>query len=213
MPTTRSASEREAAFATWHIASSGFETTTRIASRERLTTSRVTCADDRLVRRHEVVAAHPGRARLAGRDHDHVGALGLVVAVRAEDVRLEAEHRAGLVHVERLALREVRDDVDEDDVRVVAARELEGAGGADVAGADDGDFSTQLATPSLSMIASATSLVPTAVGSSRVGFMSYVTLRALADHVGDRRLEPVGRVLLVEVAEHQHPREHLRPSG
>ena len=28
--------------ATWHIASSGFETTTMIASRERLTTSRVT---------------------------------------------------------------------------------------------------------------------------------------------------------------------------
>ena len=60
------------------------------------------------------------------------------------------------------------------------------------------------------MIASATSLVPTAVGSSRVGFMSYVTLLALADHVRDRRLEPVGRLGLVEVAEHQHPREHLR---
>ena len=42
MPTTRFRLKRDAAFATWHIASSGFETTTRIASRERLTASRVT---------------------------------------------------------------------------------------------------------------------------------------------------------------------------
>ena len=147
MPTTRFRLKRDAAFATWHIASSGFETTTRIASRERFDRLTRDLADDRLVRGDEVVARHPGRAGLPGRDHDHVGALGLLVAVRAEDVRLEAEHRAGLVHVERLPLREVGDDVDEDDVRVVAARELEGAGRADVPGADDGDLSTQRRLP------------------------------------------------------------------
>jgi hypothetical protein len=42
IPTTRFRFHREVAFATWHIASSGLETTIRIASRERLTTSRVT---------------------------------------------------------------------------------------------------------------------------------------------------------------------------
>ncbi len=96
--------------------------------------------DDLLVRLHEVVAAHPGLAGQAGGDHDDVGAGRLLVAVRADDVRLEAEHRAGLVHVEGLPLREVRDDVDEDDVGVVAPGDLEGAGGADVPGTDDGDL-------------------------------------------------------------------------
>ena len=42
MPTTRCFLKREAAFATWHIASSGLETTTRIASGECLTASFVT---------------------------------------------------------------------------------------------------------------------------------------------------------------------------
>ena len=63
-------------------------------------------ADDLLVRRHEVVARHAGRARQAGGDHDDVGAGRLLVAVRAGDLRLEAEHRAHLVQVERLALRQ-----------------------------------------------------------------------------------------------------------
>src|SRR5262249_55608383 len=142
--------------------------------------------DDALVRRYEVVPAHPGRARLAGRDHHDVGAGGLLVAVRPHDGRLVAQDRPRLVDVERLALREVLDDVDEDDVRVVAAGDLLCRGRAHGTGADDGDLAAPLAvgrgggaanlghtvTPSLSMIASATSLVPTAVGSSRVGFMS-----------------------------------------
>src|SRR5438105_11127717 len=38
------------------------------------------------------------------------------------------------------------------------------------------DAHARTPAPSFSMIASATSLVPTAVGSLRVGFMSYVTL-------------------------------------
>ncbi len=84
------------------------------------------------------------------------------------------EHRSGLVDVERLPLGQALLDVDEHDVRVVAPRELLGAGRADVARTDDRDFPplAHTRTPSFSMIASATSLVPTAVGSSRVGFMS-----------------------------------------
>ena len=44
----------------------------------------------------------------------------LLVAVRADDGRLVAEHGAHLVDVERLALRQALLDVDEDDVGVVA---------------------------------------------------------------------------------------------
>jgi hypothetical protein len=42
MPKTRSLGKPETSFATWHIASSGLETTIRIASGERSTASRVT---------------------------------------------------------------------------------------------------------------------------------------------------------------------------
>ena len=66
-------------------------------------------------------------------------AVGVVV-VRAGDVRLVAEHRAHLVDVERLALRQAFLDVDEDDVGVVALREHLRARRADVPGADDRDL-------------------------------------------------------------------------
>src|SRR5206468_12150575 len=85
-----------------------------------------------------------------------------------------------LVDVERLALRQAFLDVDEDDVGVVAGCKHLRARRADVARADHCDLAplAHAGTPvsSFSMIASASSLVPTAVGSSRVGFMSYVTL-------------------------------------
>jgi hypothetical protein len=42
MPKTRSRGQPETVFATWHIASSGLETTIRIASGERSAASRVT---------------------------------------------------------------------------------------------------------------------------------------------------------------------------
>src|SRR5581483_3529272 len=112
-------------------------------------------------------------------------ARGLLVAVRAGDRRLVAEDRRGLVQVERLALGQVLDDVHEHDVGVVAARDLLRSRRADVARPDDRDLLAagcglevvvallhQTFASSFSMIASATWLVPTAVGSSRLGFMS-----------------------------------------
>src|SRR6266540_1651501 len=75
-----------------------------------------------------------------------------------------------------VAHRVERIRVDDDDVRIVAARDLLSHGAADHAGADDGDLPPHTRTASFSIRASATSLVPTAVGSSRRGFMSYVTL-------------------------------------
>ena len=172
MPTTRSRGHPEASLATWHMASRGFETTTRIASGERSTASRVTdptiCS--LVVTRSSRLM--PGLRGQAGGDHDDVGARGLVVVVGSPQVRLVAEHGPRLVQVERLPLRQSFLDVDEDDVGVVAPRDLLGRSRADVAGADDRDLSPQTRTPIRSMIASATSLVPTAVGSSRAGFMS-----------------------------------------
>ena len=142
MPKTRSFGQPETGLATWHIASSGFETTMRIASGEARTTLLGDRADDPLVRGDEVVAAHARLARKAGGDHDHLGAGGLLVAVRAGDARLVAEHRACLVDVERLALRQALLDVDEDDVGVVALREHLRAGRTHVSGADDRDLAS-----------------------------------------------------------------------
>src|SRR5262249_21277827 len=126
------------------------------------------------------VAAHPRRARQPRRDDDDVRTSSLLVARRADDIRLVAEHRTHLVDVQRLPLGQPFLDVDEDDVRVVARRQHLRAGGADVPRADDRDFGplahARTPAPSFSTIASATSLVPTAVGSLREGFMSYVTL-------------------------------------
>ena len=60
------------------------------------------------------------------------------------------------------------------------------------------------------MIASATSLVPTdgRIVARRLHVVGDVL--PLADDLGDRALEAVGRLLLLEVPQHQHPREHLR---
>ena len=121
----------------------------------------------------------------------------LLVAVRADDVRLVAEHRAHLVDVERLPLRQALLDVDEHDVGVVAASRAPARTCADVAGADDGDLRLLIrAAPSFSISASATSLVPTAVGSSRRRLHVVRDALALADQLGDRLLEPVGRLVL-----------------
>ena len=75
-PKTRSFGKPETLFATWHIASSGFETTIRIASGLFATTFSVTSLTIFSFVVHEVVAAHARRAREAGGDHDDVGACG-----------------------------------------------------------------------------------------------------------------------------------------
>ena len=97
-------------------------------------------ADDPGVLGQEVVAAH---ARLAGqaRGHDDDLAAGRVrVVVRAGHLGVVADDRGGLGEVERLALRQPLDDVDEDDVGEAGLDDPLGRGGADVAGADDGDL-------------------------------------------------------------------------
>ena len=160
--------------------------------------------DDRLVRRHEVVAAHAGGPRLPRRDDDDVRALGLLVAVRAGDVRLVREHGRGLVHVESLALRVVGDDVDEDDVRVVAAGDLLRACGADVAGADDGHLSSH-ATRSSEFVDDRVGDLARPNGRRVVSRGLHVVREALTlgDHGGDCGLEPRCCAGLVEMIEHE----------
>jgi hypothetical protein len=49
-------------------------------------------------------------------------------------------HRAGFGHVERFALRHSFDDIDENNITQTLLREKESSCGANIAGADDGNF-------------------------------------------------------------------------
>src|SRR5205823_9719589 len=91
---------------------------------------------------------------------------------------LEALDRPRLVDVERHALRPTLDDVDQPDrlEDVVLGQPLRGGRPVEP-GADHRHLPVAPHDqPNFSMIASAYSPVPTAVGSFRFGFMSYVTL-------------------------------------
>ena len=138
--------------ATWHIASSGLVTTMMIASGER---SDDLLGDTRRRSRWFIASRSsrlmPGLRGETRGDDDDVGAGGLVVAVRPDHVRLVADHRAGLVQVERLALRQALDDVHEHHVGVVALCKPLCGGGADVAGADYSDLPSHRTTPFLSL--------------------------------------------------------------
>ena len=82
----------------------------------------------------------PGLAGEARRHDDDVGAGGVGVVVRADDAGVVADDRRRLGEVEALALGQALDDVDEDDVGEAGLGDPLGGGGADVAGADDGDL-------------------------------------------------------------------------
>ena len=97
-------------------------------------------AHDPRVLGQQVVAAHARLARQAGGDHDDVGAGGVGVVVGAHDLQSWPITGGGFRQVERLALRQPLDDVDEDDVRQPGLRDALRGGRADVAGADDGDL-------------------------------------------------------------------------
>jgi hypothetical protein len=97
-------------------------------------------AHDTGVGHHQVVARHPGLAGDPARDHHDVAARSLLVAVGAGDLAVVPDHGARFEDVQRLALGQALDDVDQDDVGVVTLGETLGQGGADVARADDGDL-------------------------------------------------------------------------
>src|SRR5574338_339859 len=92
------------------------------------------------VRAQQVVARHAGLARETGGDDDEVRARDVLVAVRARDARVGAEQRRALRDVERLALRQAFDHVEQDDVAELAVRDELGEDAADVAAADQRDL-------------------------------------------------------------------------
>jgi hypothetical protein len=95
---------------------------------------------DELVARGELAGDGVLLARDAGGDDDDVGVGGLVVAVGADELEVEAHDRRRLGEVEGLALRKARDDVDEDDVPEVLLGGPVGGGRPDVAGPHDRDL-------------------------------------------------------------------------
>ena len=76
----------------------------------------------------------------AGGDDEDVGAGDVGIIVRALEVRVEAVDRAGLRDVERLALGNALDDVEQDDVAQFLLRREVSEGAADHSGADERDF-------------------------------------------------------------------------
>ena len=88
----------------------------------------------------EVVAAHAGLARHAGGDDADIGALDRLVGRGAGELGVEAEHRRGLGDVERLAVRDAFDHVEEHDVAEFLEADEKGERAADLTGADQGDL-------------------------------------------------------------------------
>jgi hypothetical protein len=61
----------------------------------------------------QVVAAHAGLARHPGGDDTHIGAFDRLIRVDADHAGIEALHRRRLHEVERFALRDALDDVEQ----------------------------------------------------------------------------------------------------
>ncbi len=87
----------------------------------------------------QVVAAHAGLARHAGRDDHDVGAGDVGVVLRAGVGGVEAVDRGALGDVEALALWHALGDVEQDHVAELLQADEVGEGAADVAGADERD--------------------------------------------------------------------------
>ena len=97
-------------------------------------------ADDLGVDADQVVAAHAGLARYAGGDDHDIGALDLGVVVGAADRGVVTLDRAALDDVERFALRNALDDIEQHDVAQLFDAGEQCQGPADLAGADKGDL-------------------------------------------------------------------------
>ena len=88
----------------------------------------------------QVVAAHAGLARHAGRDDADIGALDRRIVVDAGQARVEAVDRGGLRDVEGLALRDAFGDIEQDDVAEFLQPDQMGERAANHPGPDEGDL-------------------------------------------------------------------------
>jgi hypothetical protein len=97
--------------------------------------------DDAGIRVEQVIARHARLAGDASRDDDDVGVPGLLVAVGADDARVEPLDRGALPLIQPLALRNPLGDVHHDDgAGEFLFRDALCSRRPDVAGADDGDL-------------------------------------------------------------------------
>ncbi len=85
----------------------------------------------------KIVAAHAGLARHAGGDDHDVDALDVGVGIRALELGVEAFDRARLREVERLALGQALDDVEEHDIAKLFQADQSRERAADLAAADE----------------------------------------------------------------------------
>ncbi len=97
-------------------------------------------ADDARVLGQQVITAHPGLTSEAGGDDHDVRVCGVGVVVGARDPGVVPDDRRRLGQVERLALREPLDDVDQDHVGQACLGDPLCGRRADIAGPDDGDL-------------------------------------------------------------------------
>ena len=91
----------------------------------------------------QIVAAHPGLARHAGRHDDDIGAGDRLIAIRPRERRIETVDRTGLGKIERLALRRPFRDVEENDVAELLQRREMSQGSADLTGSDQCDLAAR----------------------------------------------------------------------
>ena len=126
------------------MASSGLVTTMMMQFGECLATCSVAVLHHVVVGQQQVVAAHPRLAREAGGDDGDVGIGGGLVIVRAREHHVVALDRPGLQQVEPFALRNALHHVHQDDVGEFLIRNAQRAVRADVAGAHNCDFLSQI---------------------------------------------------------------------
>ena len=123
--------------ATCVIASSGFETTMMNAFGEYLATSSVTAPTMSELVFKQIVAAHAGFSRQAGGDDDDIGIRRFFVRIRTDELYVKAVDRSRLGEIERFALRRSLDDIDQNDIRQLFARDPMCSRRADISAPDD----------------------------------------------------------------------------
>ena len=97
---------------------------------------------------------------------------GLVIAVRADDERVVAQHWTRFEDVQRLALRHIRHDIHQHHIGIVALGDALAQRRAHVPGSDDGYFAAHLAFPSFARRA-------TTLGSAALWWLKYLALGEL----------------------------------
>ena len=94
-------------------------------------------ADDVGIGLEQVVAAHAGLSRQAGGDDDDIGIRRLLVRIRTDELYVKTVDRSRLCEVERFALRRSLDDIHQNDVRKLFARDPMSGRRTDISRSDD----------------------------------------------------------------------------